>query len=481
MPLVAGEAALLRVFPTAAKETSARIPPVRATFFQSGVAVHAVDIPGGGATIPTGLDPGLWDSSANVSLPEWLIQPGLEMVVEIDPGGETDPELGVRRRIPEEGRTAVEVRATPPFELTVVPLVWNDQPDYATAETAERMRPGDEYLWMTDELLPVGDLDVEIHARVRTSALADCGDSGANCTPNPFWIMDEIEAMRVAEGSDRHYMGLVRAGAAVALVPGKASVVYPDAKTIAHELGHNLSLRHAPCATEGDPDYPHEEGNIGSWGYRSEYGDNGLVPPVTADLMSYCRPAWISGYHFTKALVHRTQAAASAARAATRSPTRSLLLWGRVDRDGSLVLEPAFVVEAPQRLPATAGPYRLAGRNAGGDVVFSHDFQMSQVIAEDAETGSLSFARSFAFAVPVREAWVDALASITLSGPEGTVEVGREDDAAMALLMDRRTGQVRGFLRDAPATAAEVARVLPERGLDVQVSRGVPGRRAWRR
>ena len=244
---------------------------------------------------------------------------------------------------------------------------------------------------MTDELLPVGDLDVEIHARVRTSALADCGDSGANCTPNPFWIMDEIEAMRVAEGSDRHYMGLVRAGAAVALVPGKASVVYPDAKTIAHELGHNLSLRHAPCATEGDPDYPHEEGNIGSWGYRSEYGDNGLVPPVTADLMSYCRPAWISGYHFTKALVHRTQAAASAARAATRSPTRSLLLWGRVDRDGSLVLEPAFVVEAPQRLPATAGPYRLAGRNAGGDVVFSHDFQMSQVIAEDAETGRLVF------------------------------------------------------------------------------------------
>ena len=48
-----------------------------------------------------------------------------------------------------------------------------------------------------------------------------------------------------------------------------------------------------------DPDYPYPDGSIGVWGY--DLLDGRLVDPSTADLMSYCDPAWISDYSFNKA------------------------------------------------------------------------------------------------------------------------------------------------------------------------------------
>ena len=36
-----------------------------------------------------------------------------------------------------------------------------------------------------------------------------------------------------------------------------------------HELGHSMSLRHAPCGLlfDPDPNYPYPSGEIGVWGY----------------------------------------------------------------------------------------------------------------------------------------------------------------------------------------------------------------------
>ena len=52
VPLVAGEKALLRVFPTARKKTSDTIPLVRARFYRDGEETHEVDIPGKSTPIP---------------------------------------------------------------------------------------------------------------------------------------------------------------------------------------------------------------------------------------------------------------------------------------------------------------------------------------------------------------------------------------------------------------------------------------------
>ena len=42
--------------------------------------------------------------SANAVIPSHVVQPGLEMVIEVDPAGTLDPALGVAKRMPETGR-----------------------------------------------------------------------------------------------------------------------------------------------------------------------------------------------------------------------------------------------------------------------------------------------------------------------------------------------------------------------------------------
>ncbi|MXX69492.1 MAG: hypothetical protein F4Y74_11095 [Gemmatimonadales bacterium] len=91
----------------------------------------------------------------------------------------------------------------------------------------------------------------------------------------------------------------------VGLIGARTSLGVPNAATIAHELGHNMSLAHAPC---GDPRgvdrrYPYEAGTIGVPGY--DFRSDEFVASSTPDLMTYCGPKWIGDYHFGKALEHR--------------------------------------------------------------------------------------------------------------------------------------------------------------------------------
>lgn len=124
VPLVAGEEALLRVFVTAGRTTSEGIPPVRARFYQGGAETHVENIPGKATPMPTEINEGTLSRSANAVIPADVVQPGLEMVIEVDPDGKLDAGLGVTRRIPETGRLTVEVKAMPLFDLTVIPFLW---------------------------------------------------------------------------------------------------------------------------------------------------------------------------------------------------------------------------------------------------------------------------------------------------------------------------------------------------------------------
>ena len=199
------------------------------------------------------------------------------------------------------------------------------------------------------------------------------------------------------------------------------------------------------------------------------------MPPDTPELMGYCGSEWISDYHFRRAMGYRlTSESGSSAVAAAE---RSLLLWGGANPDGAPFLEPAFVVDAPPALPRGGGAYRIFGSDARGNEVFSLSFDMGEIA--DGDGGG-----SFAFAVPVRPDWADALARITLSGPRGSAVVDGAGASTAALLRDPVTGRFRGILRNWPAkglAGAAMAPAPPEAGLEVQVSRGVPGPDAWRR
>ena len=129
VPLVAGDPALLRVFVTAATDVDATMPQVLATFYQNEAVVYTADIPARAMRVPDEPGEGDLSASANEEIPGSVVQPGLEMVVEIDPGGLLDPALGIGRRIPPTGRLAMNVEEVPRFDLTMVPFLWLENPD----------------------------------------------------------------------------------------------------------------------------------------------------------------------------------------------------------------------------------------------------------------------------------------------------------------------------------------------------------------
>ena len=423
--------------------------------------------------IPTEVAESSLSKSANAEIPGHVVQPGLEMVIEVDPDGALDPVLGVANRIPETGRLAVDVRAMPLFDLTLIPFVWSQTQDSSIVDLIQAMAADPENHEMLEEtrtLLPVGDLAVTEHEPVLSSS------------NNAFDLRANVQAIRTMEGKTGHYMGMmpspVMGAAGVAFIGTRVSFSIPSATTIAHELGHNMSLYHAPCGGAGGPDssYPYPDGSIGTWGYDFRDGGRLVHPRVGRDLMTYCSPRWISDYSFTNALRYRLFDEGPPA-AAIAASSKSLLLWGGVGADSVPYLEPAFVVDAPPVLPDSAGEYRVTGRTTGGDELFSLSFTMPEVADGDGSS-------SFAFVLPVQPGWADALASITLSGPGGSVTVDGESDLSMAILRNPRNGQVRGILRDLPP-ATQAARAAAGRtagpGLEVLFSRGIPDAASWSR
>ena len=466
VPLLAGESALLRVFITNEGEIEVPMPPVRATFYHAGTKVHEEDITGGASILPEETDESQLSFSSNVEVPDVVVKQGLEMVIEVDPDNTIDSFANANRRWPETGRKYIDVLDVPTLDLTIVPMLWVENPDRSMLARTEGLTADDELFRFTRDILPVSELTVEVRDYIWTSVepILDNGNE----------ILSEVDAIRALDGSAGYYKGILTSGGGIAWVGGTTSASVLRGDVIAHELGHNFSLLHAPC---GGPDqvdafFPYDDGSIGVWGYDFLTGE--LVSPETAELMSYCGPPdWISDYHFGQAIRFRRTEEPLIAAAGTAA-TRTILVWGGIDSSGGLVLESAFVVDAGPSVPREPGPYSITGEDADGGTLFSADFEMGKIA--DAEGGV------FTFTFPVDLSWRERLNRIILSGPEGVATQDAEGSNAMALLRDSSTGQVRGFLRDIPIETSGVVsarRVLPEPGLEMTVSRGIPDREDW--
>ncbi len=473
VPLVAGRPGLLRVFVTAPEAGGASIPSGLATFYQRDGSTHSVRVSPGDGAIPAEAETaeGSLSLSANAEVPGDVLRPGVEMVVVLDPEGALDPALGVPRRIPAAGRTALDVYDMPAFDVTVVPFLleptwWAPKPDSSILDVTNGLTAEDSLFEATRRLLPVGPMSVTVHEPVWTS--------------DEFDLLDQTEAIRVMEGGAGYYMGTGALVGGGAYRPGKAMYSIPDGETIAHAFGHNMHLWHAPCRATGGVDfgYPHVEGVAGAWGWdrRSRH----LVFPAIPDLMSFCGPpVGISDYHFANALRWRLHDEAGVGAYYAGPPTQALLLWGGVDADGAPFLNPAFVFDGRLSLLDGAGAWRIVGEAGDGRMLFSQRFEM-------AETADGNGRSSFALALAADSEWADALSRIVLTGPDGSVAMNAGAGPATALLRDPATGRVRGILHDwGESTAAgaqpDARAALPERGLDLQVSSGIPRSDAWRR
>ena len=145
--------------------------------------------------------------------------------------------------------------------------------------------------------------------------------------------------------------------------------------------------------------------------------------------MGYCNQPWISDYHFTRALEHRLRDEVGSTSPVAGAATMSLLLWGGIDAEGQPFLNPAFVADAPARLPDSSATGGVTGRDANDEELFSLRFAMPVVLSEEDEVTS-----SFAYALPVQSEWASVLSSITLSGPDGSVTLDGDTARPMAIL-----------------------------------------------
>lgn len=464
-PLVAGRQALLRVFATSDSANAFR-PSVRATFFVNGRAAQAISLERPEVGIPTDAPQSRLARTFNATVPGSVLQPGVEMVVELDPERTLPLVPGSVRRVPAEGRSTLDVRRVPPLKMTMVPISFAWEPNAAmnepVAEVAREFVAGrsDERLRFVRALLPVADIDLKV--REPYFSEADTTELGA------VTILEEVQLLRHLEagGTDEHYHGLFarprfvhREGfwhfLGVAFQPGYSGItlshardggVHPElGQTLAHELGHNMSLGHAPCGgPDGvDEEFPYMEASVGQWGFEfaGPAWPARLVDPARhVDLMSYCRPYWISDYNFSKAMRFRTEQGSQG-----RSPgaVRSVLLRGGA-RNGRLRLEPALVWDARPKLPSRPGTYRLAGLDANGREVFSFSFEPDAL--------NHGGGRSFLFAVPMRAEWETALQGFALRGPEGVATVDVEASRRLAVFTypggEGRAARIRGIARE---------------------------------
>jgi hypothetical protein len=486
VPLVAGRGGVLRVFVKANMPNTAR-PAVRVRLYHGTglVATHTLAAPG--TSVPEDPELTVFGSSWNVTIPGSQVVPGLAVLVDVDPDG-TIPESDRSDNVfPAPGSPlALDVRTVPPFRVRFVPVHQS-----ATGLTGS-VNAGS-LLADALQLFPLRDADADVRLPYTTAL-----DTLRSDDSNNAWtaLLSELNALRVAEGSDRHYYGVVRtlytSGiAGYGYVGGRTAVGWDRsgaAWVAAHEWGHNFGRRHAPCSvTNPDPSYPYAGGVIGVPGWNG----SALVSAGTRDLMGYCSPRWISDYTFTAVMDHRgtegawgapvaggaggrfgavasgvawgmgagvgggttgaraPSAGAGGSTGPLGSPVPALVIWGRIAADGSSgVLEPAFQVTAPASLPAGGGSSVVEGLDAAGALLFSLPFEAILTGEEDG--------RHFAFALPLESFPAERLATVTLR------ERGR--------VLDSRGGGPPAGVAGAPAPDREppVARRRAGAGVEVR-------------
>ncbi len=202
-------------------------------------------------------------------------------------------------------------------------------------------------------------------------------------------LLGEISDLhRLENASDEEYyvgflpkstLGIMGLG----YVPGQATVVadWPEnqgavRKFAMHELGHNFSLGHAPCGTDGDSTYPYPNAQLGMpgryiWGYLAS--TSSFVDPRSAnahDIMSYCDGETFSDYNYRLMQVHLTPSdkLVQAASAAAVAPQELLLVGGQIG-NGQATLRPLKAMYGKAR-PPRSGPYTLRIVTAQGSVEY---------------------------------------------------------------------------------------------------------------
>lgn len=335
--LVAGKPALLRVYAVGAQ---AELPAnLRAEVYLGSAFQGRLSLQGPPTLPTTPAGPGDLDSTYTATLPAGWVASGLEVRLYADSAGSSP----LQTLKPTVGAGTV-------LYLTLVPILTQGQ------STPPTLPPTD----LLKDMLPVRDLQTLARAPFTYGAPFQGSSSDWSS------LLSALSTLRSSDGSRRYYAGVVKVGyssgiAGIGYIARGVSVSWDaansSARVMTHELGHNLSMYHAPCGTSDglETNWPsaYAGASIGSWGYSL----SGTLydPAKYKDVMSYCGPQWISDYTYSKIQAYLENNPPQAQSLVVAQEV--LLVSGKVHK-GELWLNPLQRVWAVPD-PPQPGPYTL--------------------------------------------------------------------------------------------------------------------------
>ncbi len=362
--LLSGRDLLVRAFVTG----SGSVPNARVVMSRPGQsdATYTMQSPASvGANPPTDT---LLNASHYVVVPGAAVHADSSLRVEVAP-------FANPATYPETGDIALNAVEPGSFDVTFVPVTFDGQTPSIDINA---------YMRQVLQVLPIGEMNVQVRTPYVFTEAYDLDT-----------LLTEIADLRDQDGSSRLYHGIIiPPGGSGSQTAGIAYVGFPVGVSIdlggafyviAHEMGHNLNLGHAPgCDSPNpDPDFPNAEGEVTTWGFDTTT-DTLVEPTVTKrDFMSYCNDLWVSDYHFDRAIDYRDQSP----RGFAPTADRGLTLSGQL-RAGA-VSDVRMVPTDHLRLPylSDAADYRLRAWDAAGQTLVDQSFETHMI--EDLSEGAV--------------------------------------------------------------------------------------------
>ncbi|HHO52030.1 MAG TPA: hypothetical protein ENK18_14395 [Deltaproteobacteria bacterium] len=262
------------------------------------------------------------DSTLNFDLEPEQISLSTELSIELHEANEDGPGGGVEADTTWDSSVALDsglpTAASDDVTVVIIPIQYDADGTGRTPDTSQAhldeihdlmfstypaksitIRVGDPLPWSS----PISALNVFAFFNL-LGAITDLRDQ-ADEPPNTYYygMFNPTDDFYDYCGDLGCVLGISNPGVNPANASLRASVGvgYPEhaASTLVHEVGHAHGRFHAPCggAAGADPNYPHTDGVIGTWGYDLL---NGVLkdPIENTDIMGYCSPQWVSNYTF---------------------------------------------------------------------------------------------------------------------------------------------------------------------------------------
>ncbi|HEY0930140.1 MAG TPA: Ig-like domain-containing protein [Gemmatimonas sp.] len=428
IPLVANRQAVARVFVRSSRLGLGAVQ-VRLRVIEGGAAIATFNAT---ATPTSTLDESC--CSADFPITAAMVKAGVSLLADVDPNNLVSEANETDNVFPTVGTMPLNVVSVPPMAIRLVPVQQSRNGQIGVANNS-----------LFNIFRSIWPFEV-INATLRTPLVIDYTIGSQNFDD---WIrlVRDVEIVRQAEGGAHYYYGLVRTrGTSGVLglangIPARTAIGVDEGSdfgpgesrlTFAHEMGHTMGLRHAPCggAAGPDPNYPFSDGRIGVYGMDT-FGGNAIKGPVVNDIMTYCPNQWVSAYNYRKVMDFRQANPNGVGN--LLAPTRALLVSGGISASG-ITLDPAFSMTTSPAAADARGTHVIEGFDANNRTVFTWRFTPYRV--DDARSDQ----DAFVVAVPMSEATQQKLARLVVREATGSFGSARSAVRTSALAVAADAG-----------------------------------------